>query len=216
MLLKLIILFFSLMFLSCEVTQELKPEIYYQRDLEITENGTVYNGVGILPEKSKYEITVKQKEEINLVIISTCHRVMKDYPNDDSYKFIFTPIALEKDNCGIDIDTYNKNGHHRFGHLELYSKGFGLSAKLACNGLEKEWIGFSICQRKEGLIQEITFKENMVLSTKARCALPMTTDNKTFRILDSSIGQCTYIFKSQLGIEHKLKVITYDGILIDP
>ncbi len=94
--------------------------------------------------------------------------------------------------------------------IELEDPGYQLDATLDCTGVTLNNKGVSICQSKAGLIQHISFAEEVKTAFDSKCQMA-TSDNKTFEYVMAK-GQCYFVFKG--AQVHRLTTLGYEKILI--
>lgn len=168
--------FFSL---SCQTFDVPNPqkeaEQVYRKDLEIEVDGKTYYGVGVLPRKSNYKITIHPEGNIDRLIIQSCNReIVADKPEvkgwfNHSYSFTYWPLVGLEDNrtCPIEIASLEeKKTRNGFGYLDFRDARpeISLRSSIKCNGeyqnLEE---GVGICQAPSGLRQQIFFQTQVLL-----------------------------------------------------
>ena len=204
---------------SCvsQPTQKLDPLIYYKRELRMDVNDHKAYGTMVIPKSDKYKIKIKFPGKGDLVTLKTCHRETEQEKLGRSEKMYFYPNKGMEDTgmCFLEIAAFeHKKGRHAWGIIDFESDLFTLPAHVKCNGNSYNSRGTTVCQSKEGLLQEIEFPEAVVGSDKALCdKLPFDKDNKKSRYKTSN-RECTYIFKGKSGRFHKLTTIGYEKIII--
>lgn len=225
------ILFFLLLIItSCKtINQELDPKVYYKRDIKIKYDDKSYNGIAVLPYilNKNYEVEFESNGKLNLFTITSCHReevYENEYNNFNSKKielgFSLNP-EFEKEGCPIQLGAYDLKGRHSWGFID-YKTGAHLSAIIDCNGKKYLSTGVTICQSKQGLIQSITFKHEVVFSPESQLRKECknisyeTTDNKMF-VYAIPNRECVYEFmrKDKPEEVHRLTTIGYEKIKLN-
>ena len=88
-----------------------------------------------------------------------------------------------------------------------------MPATILCNGITKKTGGVSVCQSRNELIQQIEFKETVVLSPDSDCDFGQN-EGKKFKY-NIKKGRCVYVFKNKTKDEfHRHTTIGYESILI--
>lgn len=226
-----LLLFLPFVFLlSCVTTsQKLNPAVYYKNDMCFKYDKKEFCGVGLLPAKDDYEIKVKSYGKLNFFSLTTCHREdTTENPDDGIFrvngntKIKFKPEIEKEKACPMYVAAYNMDAKHAWGIIAFENPRFKLKAKLECNGDVVKNNGVSICQSRQGLIQRITFNEEVVMGkpiagpedrNKPCNELP-TSDNKVFEF-ELSNRECRYVFLGKESKElHTLYTIGYEDIVI--
>lgn len=146
-----------------------KPDAVFKKDLSINVNGKKFEGVGVLPRAKSYSMEIESKVDVDLFTVTTCHR---DFSTQDainvnwvhpkrSYIYSYTPISGIEDvgSCLVRIAAFNKDkGATAFAVFDLETEKETLPAKMQCNGVNQSFGGVSVCQSREGLIQNIEFE----------------------------------------------------------
>lgn len=194
-----------------------------------TENRIIFCGVGVLPYEETYKIKIDSFAEINLFAMTTCHReVTTENPDDGIFKkngvvnIEYTPTVEKGKACPLYIAAYNKEGRHAWGIVALENPKFNLSAEVSCNGEKYTANGVSICQSREGLLQEINFPEevkpvkpvNGSADRTENCPELPTTDNKNFKFAMPT-RECIYGFIGKTsGKIHKFYSVGYEEFVV--
>lgn len=203
--------------------QILDPDLFYKRDVAVEVNGVEFRGVTVLPRAPSYDLLVKPKGEMSLLLVTTCHREESFNPGshgflstDNTFRYLYTPQkGLEDvDSCPLRIDAFDKKlGQHSwfFADFEGPEK---LEAEVVCNGVKKTYRGVSVCQSKAGLIQTIQLKEPVILSVRdPKCPFP-GSDGGGFFEYRINQGECAYAFMTMGGELHRHTTIGYTGVLV--
>lgn len=201
-----------------EPQQSLEPNIFYERDLEITINGYKVYGAGVVPAAPKYDIKVKSKGKLDLLLVRTCHRNWKSETHEKEAQLQIIPVPGIEDNgpCAMRFEGYEKDkGRHSWGLIEIERPDVTQKATITCNGYQYEGRGISICQSFAGLIQRITFPLPVIADPEERCAGPVSNDGgKTFEFPIVK-GECTYAFyEKTMNRWHQLTTIGYEQVLV--
>lgn len=215
---------------ACSGLQFQKPDLYnyYKRDLKMTINGITYEGIGVVPKASNYQIRIESIGDISLALFKSCAREDSGTPEKSGpfqfkgkkvieYTYIPRESLEDGDTCPLKIETYDSNNlQNAWGVLEFTHPIFGLPFSVDCNAREiKSTNGASICQTKQGLITQLKLPQAVMMAPPMpeSCAKPEKLGGTNYRILTSR-GECLYMFSTQQGILGKLLLIGYEGILV--
>jgi len=207
------------------VNQELNPDVFYKRDIQLEINGVKFLGVAVPKRADKYEIKIKARGKIDMLTVTSCHRefVIEDptvMPGTSrSFSFTYVPIKGIEDGrgCLLDIGAFEKKrGRHSWATIDFETETENLPAILKCNG--EKWdtnpSSVSICQGKTGLIQKIRFDHRVKVSPDTEmCNVMKTEDEMTYTYVMPR-GECTYYFGDKYGNFHRHTTIGYESILI--
>lgn len=222
----LFIIFTQLIACSTFIDQKLKGEKFYRRDMKININDESFDGYGIPKLSENYKIKVIARGKIDKIVFKTCHRDIPFenlkrgfFKKKNSFTYNYTPKKIErKSGCLLDIGTYELDkGRHGFATFDFIT-GETLKADLQCNGRasysQTNKIGASMCEARQGLLQEIKFNERVKYSVDdKKCGYFMTEDDKTFQYL-MPLGECTVYFGARDGQKHRHTMLGYESTLI--
>lgn len=184
---------------------QMSKEIY-KKDLRVTVDNISYYGIGVLPNKSVYDIIINPSEKADRIIIQSCSRdVTLDKPktgwfsNKVTYKYI--PIQGRETgiNCPLEIASVNKDKKNSFAYLEFEDtrKEVSLDANLQCNGEFSKPKGVGICQTAVGLRQGIFFQTKVVSESIGDGCDFMETKDGFFWEWDAIPGECEIYFTAR-------------------
>lgn len=205
------------------VQQQLEPNVFYKRDTVIGVNGQEYEGVVVIPNAASYELTIKPKGDIDLMLIRSCHReasfekLSPGWFGKNQFKYTYIPQnALETNRvCPLRIDIYeSKKGRHSWAFLDFEHPQYQVQAMLSCNGKDQNIRGVGVCQAGEGLVQRLRFMEPIRFAPPMpeTCAKPKKVgDAYEFEI---SKGECLYHFDTQDRRLGRVTFIGYEGVLV--
>ena len=218
--------------IGCSIIPVKDPEelakYYFRKSLKFEIDGKSYEGVAVLPRKETYNITIIPDEKMTFYIFQTPHRdIPIDKPEtgwfNKKFVYLYTPQPGLEDQgyTPLEITALNKDQvSDAFAFIEFKDARpeISLEATLKCNGERQENIGVSICQTAKGLIEDIIFKEKVLIeSVDTGCASPSTTDGLSWR-LKASEGECPYYFTARTRHEnghrlsHRLTMIGYTKV----
>ena len=212
----LMVLALSLTGFGAAPRQQLDPNKIYRREIQLEVNGLKGEGVLVALKSSKYVIKGKSKNDFDLLTISTCHRDFKAEKLGNEFEYEYEPVSGLEDmgGCPLRISGFDAKGAHSWGLVDFEDDLAKAQATLKCNGVIREAHGVSVCQSREGLIQEIKFMISMRISPDQTCPMPLASDEKTFQF-PIAPKECVYAFMSLDGQIHRLTTIGYQGILLE-
>jgi len=228
-----LVAFASLALLTSCAPIPLTPDqnLFYKRDMIVNVDGYVGEGVLVVPKKTeevfKFDVTLKGKAD--LFTFESCHREMVweqagkrgFFDSRVRVQFDYDPLnGLEtRSSCVVRLGGYDKTGRHSWAMVDFEGDDATLPAIVKCNGAHYHSRGVTVCQAKVGLIQEISFPEEVAYSPDPNCPLNLTRDSardgKTFRF-PLVRGECVYAFieKNSKRRIHRLTTLGYDQVLI--
>lgn len=189
---------------------------HFRKELEMEVNGITGVGTMVVPASIKYTIKIKMDERSERIKLSTCHRdydIKKSgWTGRKNHVFEFFPATdIENEGyCPIFIAAFDLQGQHAWGMVEI--KNRGLIAHLYCNGSSFKKTGVSLCQSREGLLQRISFLENVDFASDDKSCEIMTQNKKVFDIPLRS-GICVYVFRNRKQKKiHRLTTFGYNKV----
>lgn len=221
----MILLLLILLIAGCAEYQVLEVDKYYKRDIGLEVNGKRYEGVTVIPRANKYEIIVKPKGNMDLILIRSCHREHSFEKKskkflwiklgENKFKYTYNPTPKEREKaCPLRVEVYEaKNGRHSWALIDFEHPDYQLPSRLTCNGEIRTPNGVAVCQAKAGLIQTIEFPEIVQFATPDEgCVRPKFVDGAfDWQI---SKGECLYITTARDGRKHRMTAIGYEGVLV--
>ena len=228
-------LLLTLLITGCgALPQKLDPDKQYQKDLPLCIKDVICSeGTMVVPRLDYYEFELAPKgdAEIDMLILSTCHReltIEKPAKSDldfftkwfkkkkEGFTVRFTPIpGIEDDgDCTWRIETLEKDkGRHSWSVIRQQHKKYQLPATLYCNGEIRSEVGVSLCQSKAHLTQQISFPEKVMIEPGKGCTMPSKVGELGYQWRVDK-GECGYTIRSETGRLHDLLTIGYESILI--
>jgi len=220
---------------SIPVTQKLDMEKYYQRDMVVTVNGITEEGYLAVPFAAKYDFLVEAKGDLDVFIMSTCHKEEKKEKAwnvtttirsglfgwgkkviDQKNKVTFTYYPnknLEDDgNCSMELRGIEKIlGRNSWAFIDFESSIFKLHGTLQCNGRDFSINGVGVCQSRMGLKQALIFDEEVHPATNT-CGFKGDATRYEVGLVR---GPCLTMFIGKTS-HNRMKVTTigYEDILI--
>lgn len=202
---------------ACATFMPIKPDIenkVYEQELVIEVNGEKFRGAGVVKHASEYKIKVYPDERIQFITWHTCHENHSEKKPktgwfSKAFEFVLkdVPGVVDVASCSLEISLLDGDKKHiGLATIEFQDTRpeVSLPAIVKCNGVVKNYeTGVSICQNAAGLVQQISFKEPVLIADKKQkeeCKTMKTIDEKTYTFL-MPVGKCTYYF----GADRKLK-----------
>jgi hypothetical protein len=199
------------------------------RKTELTREVVEICGVGVLPDLEDYRIKVKAPAELDFFALTTCHEETTSENPDAGWKkkdgevtFTYKPTMEKGKACPLYISAFNRKQRHSWGVLIFEHERYKLPARVYCNGYVEEYDGVSICQSREGLIQQVHFNEPVKLVSPVKGA----ADKKEACPVLGKDGQSSFEFKipnrecfygfigMNSGNIHQLLTIGYEEIIV--
>lgn len=210
---------------SCSlVSQKLDANKFYKRDIYLTINGVPYDGIAVPQKAPSYKIKVRARGVIDLITVRSCHREITYeepskgwFSSGKTFEFEYKPIAGIEDGkgCLLDIGTFEKiKGRHGWALVAFESDQENVTALLKCNGERRGARNVSICQARQGTIQQIRFDHRMKVSPDGeKCSVMKTKDEMNYQYI-MPLGECLYYFCDQLGYCHQHITVGYEDLLV--
>lgn len=217
----------ALLLTSCAtVNQPMNPSVFYRREMKIKVNDYEGTGTLVVPKADKYFMSIEANGDLDLFTLTTCHReeAIENASNsgmlrsDRKRSFTFRPVSgvETKGPCPMQMAGYEQDkARHSWGLVDFESEESTLPAIVRCNGKEYQSRGVTVCQSRQGLIQQIQFPVPVLTSQKASCPPPKSTDGKLFQF-EMPGKECFFVFM-EAGTSsriHRLTTVGYESILI--
>lgn len=223
----LLVLVLAWVLTACSsVEQKLDSNIYYQRDLQVTINDTLYTGSAVVPRSGQYVMSVKALEDIDMAFIKTCAR--EDVTKGKSTGAIFFKSKKEFDytlipnsgledekTCPLTLDVFNKKkGVHQWFFADFTNREYNSKFKMDCNGRRISIDGVGVCSMRENLIIRAQFDEPVRFAPPPRgCAEPIEYLGNIYK-WQVSYKPCLYVFDTQGGRKGKFTTLGYRDALV--
>lgn len=210
-------------------TQNVNPATFYKRDMVLDVNGAHGEGTLVVPmQYAWYRMRVKSRGKLDLFTFETCHREQEAqeagqgglFGDRTVWEGEYYPVAgiEDTDSCLVRLGGYSKSiGQHSWGIMDIADQRHTLPATVKCNGVQYQSPGVTICQSRQGLIEEISFPVDVVLEQDEKCKISDETVGKVFRY-KMPPKECVFAFVevAPKGKQrrHRLTTVGYDGILL--
>lgn len=223
------LLLVALLLVGCASTefQKLDEKLFYKRDIAVTINGHVYDGVVTVPRAPEYRMKIEAPGDMDMVLFKSCARedsgtVAKPgffkFSSKRVIEYTYRPLEGLEDamTCPLVIEAYDaKNNQHSWAFIDFLHPNYQVPFALDCNGRRSEPNeGVGICQQKMGLIAMARFGEPIRFATPhGDCPTPKKVGDYTYR-WEVGRGECLYNFDTKDGRVGKMTIIGYEGILL--
>ena len=187
----------------------------YQKDMPIKVDGNkLTGGVYVLGRKDAHQVRADFFKKASLFKVTSCHREWTWSEPGSYVEFEYRAVDGIENRalCPVELGAFDLKGQHSWAYIDFIDDET-LVAELYCNGVQKKFLGVSICQSRRELIQEIRFAVEVERFGVDRCATAETVDKKTYRIVLGE-GRCVYLFKSKAGNIHRLTTLGYAETLL--
>ncbi len=221
----LLLLFTGCVSQQSNFSDEAYKNSFYKKDMKLSSNG--FKGIGtlVLPKATDYKMDFESYGTLDLFTFSTCHREISIeeagergiFGNKKKTKLTYSPNSMELVACPIDIGGYDADkGRHSWAFIAIETDKHTLPANVQCNGDTYNSRGTTICQARAGLVQSISFENEVVFVLDKSCSdLKYTYENKTLTFTMNK-GPCVNYFKEIKAPNriHELTTFGYEKILI--
>jgi len=186
-------------------------------------------GTGVLPHEDVYKLKIISYGKLNFFSLMTCHEEDTSenpdrgiFKKDGVVQIKYRPTLEKGLACPLYVSAYDRRQRHAFGIIAFEHPRYQLKAKVRCNGYTRIANGVSICQSRNGLIQEISFEEEVKAAKPITggaerhgdCPIITSKDNKVFRF-KLPLRECIYQFISKESRKiHKFYAIGYEDIIV--
>lgn len=199
-----------------EPKQELKPDAFYRRQMQLEINGKRFNGVANLALEQSYKIKVTTQGRLDLISFKNCHR--DDVFEPHSYDFEYTYVPLKEETqkfCPMEIvGLEKKKGRHAWAFLNFDTSDHNMKAIVRCNGQQVERFGTVACQSAVGLMQYLEFTFPVKISASEQCPIDMLKDER-FLSIQLSKGYCVYEIKDKQSDRYfRFVTVGYEQIIL--
>jgi hypothetical protein len=207
------------------------PLYTYRSDLVLGVNSKTFDGVAVTAAQDALYIDVTSVINLDRVEFESCARqdVCQNGKNCSSnfYRmdtgwfgkpgqhmiYYYQPNEVErKGSCPIYIRVFDKQALAAWGFLAFRAEDETLQAHFSCNGFMWKYAGHSVCQTKAGLIQQISFDEDIEESSVDESCHITRLNARAFELRPDR-GLCTGKFYAN-GKWHGLDLIAYAQVLV--
>jgi len=195
------------------------PKIKWKLDAQLMVNDVMFSGVGVVKRAPEYRIEIYPRTKIDMAFVTTCHRdreihateIKKFLGSERQFIYTYKPRGegLEDIDCPIMFNVLDKeNVTSLRGMIDFEHPNYELDAVIDCDGTQIEGRGVSICQGKRGLMQRITFEENVRVLDPPKCGITEPVGSVFY--FKPTVGECPVVFQS-LEPPHVFHVMTIIG-----
>lgn len=184
-----------------------QPGVAYKYDIKGTINGAPFDGVGVVPYSSAYDMKITSRVDVDLLTVTSCHR---DFSVESAitlgwfqakrgydYKYNPAPGIEDVGSCLVRFGAYNESqGQNAWGVVDFETPDTTLPAENICNEQDMSTNGVSICQSRVGLIQRLKFSspvKQAVKSLDPKCVFSAPSDGMTWEYMTPT-GECVIAF----------------------
>ncbi|MGL4558970.1 MAG: hypothetical protein ACRCV5_15830 [Afipia sp.] len=210
----------------------------YKRDLVISVDGKVAEGVVTVPLKDKYKIEVESKIDLVKFFANTCTKEMEkdkmwrttktvpdgwfgwgsktiEDPRKVSFEYSPNDSLERQGGCPMELTGIDGLGRYAFGLIEFVGPDTTLPGRMECNGVTTDFVGAIACQAREGLIQSFTFKVPVVISPDPGCEVGQPDANGRWQFPINK-KKCMYaiVEKAQPRREARITMYGYESVLV--
>jgi hypothetical protein len=206
---KIFLIYLLLLTTGCGgLHQDLKPVVFYPRDIKLEVNGRKGVGMLVVPQAQAYFFSIESPGKLDMLLWSNCHQAQ--YQEEawgdgwfaSKYKAsfkVFTSSKRELKDCPILLQGYEKvKGRNSTAEVVPEDSDNTIGYYLQCNGSKVKTNGVGACTTKAGLVQELEFPFEVVMADnfKDHCPAPKSKDGKSFSV-EIGRGDCVYKFVSK-------------------
>ena len=194
-------------------------ELYkYRGEVAITVHNVKFDGMAVTKQEP-LEVRIDSAFELDRIQFTSCgrHDVRRDlscgfFCKSKAYIYPYSPNEIEsKGLCPLYIEIFSKKALASWG-MVAFRHDETLQASMGCNGKEKPFAGYSVCQTKAGLDQSIKFQEPIEdFEADPGCNLKKINDHLFH--LRPALGMCAATFYAK-GKWHTLNLLGYDRVLV--
>jgi hypothetical protein len=201
---------------GASVAQDLEVSRKYKRELGITVNGLTGKGYVVSKKEPQYKISIKAPDQMDALLIQTCHREMLVEGAGREHTFTYIPAKGLEDvgSCTMRFSGVTKKRERiTLGLVDFFS-GQDLKASISCSGTVTATDGVSVCQAPVGLWQEISFDEEVkFIEPSGSCATEIKSDGKSVKY-KMPASDCVILFKGSSGRYHKANWLGFDDYVL--
>lgn len=202
---------------------------FYKRDMWLSVDGIQREGVLVGARRASHHFDIQAKGKLDLFTLESCHRDISRenagqsglFGDKREVELDYAPVAGLEDtgSCVVRLGGYEKlGGRNSWGFVDFEDPGTTLPADVKCNGEHFGSNGVTVCQSKQGLLQQIQFPGPVVVTPSTACPLPPSQDGRTF-LFPIAARECVYNFLEVVkpgtpARQHRLTTLGYEAILI--
>ncbi len=203
-----------LVFSGCAGVSNLNTADIYKREMGVRINGNYYKGTASVGQRTRYHLDIYMPEKPDLLKLATCHRELTVQKPGKHYKYEYIPVPREQEPpCFMELVALDKSGENLWGLIDFVSPDETMVATVGCNGKTiTAVVGSAVCQARVGLVQTISFAEEVETAAPSRC--PELKDRGDYYEYVMDKETCQYLFANEQGKLFRLMTAGYTEVLI--
>lgn len=216
---------------NTNVQQELKKDILYKKDMIVNNQ----EGLILLPLDELVPMNVESRGSLDMFIMRTCNKEVtkekawnvkqtiktglfgwgsRSIDVKDQVNFTYSPNDLEKQpGCYMELSGLDSISQQNSWAIVVFThEAFKQLATLSCNGINAVFQGTSVCQTRQGLIEQISFPEEVTALSNS-CGI----EQKSAKVFQWTMlkDKCIVTFKNRSsGQLHRLFMFGYEDIIV--
>lgn len=206
------------------VTQPMDVSKYFRRDIQIEHDGKVYEGVAVLPSRSLFDLVLKPKGDMDLMIIRSCHRelVVEKASSGglfkkNEYRYLYQPVSGIEDSavCPLRVDALESgNSAYSGAFVDFERPEFTLPFTVQCNGTTTRASGTAACQARQQTTQVVRFDAPIRFAPPEPTSCPVPVRRGAQYEISAQAGECSYFFDSEDGKVGHLTLLGYENVVL--
>lgn len=169
-----------------DINDVFKADVSYKRDMIMTIDGKVYEGVAVIPFRptGQYDFQVEARGDLNLFTMTTCAKHMskesawnvttkvpgflgwgeRKITDKRKVTFQYSQNDLERrqEYCPMYLEGLDKfKGRHSQAFVDVIDPNHTLTGWMNCNDMTKDYPGVSACGHKMGKLIAMTFEQKV-------------------------------------------------------
>jgi hypothetical protein len=211
----------------CSSTQTPIATTNYRLDMSITDKDSsyAYSGITVLPKRSTYNFLFTSTGKLDLFTFRTCSREIaienaRRGIHTSQVLLSYTPNLIELSGaCPIEVIGLSESKKDSWGFIDFEDTSTTLPATIICGENVISSKGVSACQGRAGLLEQIAFANDVMVSPRKNCD-DIKSENNNFvgKVFNFKIsnGHCVYEFVqvSDPTKVHRLNTYGYTDILL--
>jgi hypothetical protein len=205
-LMKRLLALLALLLSSCGTLQAASPQAFTNKaDMPFSIDNLQFKGVASVARKSSHVLKFTLPKSVERIVLTTCHGTEEILAPANPFTYNYIPVHLieDVDSCIVKVESASKEAPMTLAVIDFYGEETKLPAWLTCNRISLRTGGASICQVAAGLIQRITFDEEVAAQEGEGCNLIACTGGNC--LWKQSPKYCVYVFKGiKSGNYHRM------------
>lgn len=200
----------SLLLCSCQATAQTRHTSKNTNRASISFNidGKDYTGIAEVERKIVHTIKFFIPDDTIKFMITTCNReeIPLKFKDNKYYIYNYIPLRGVEDtgSCFLTATTITDAGVTDKAIIDFFNN-LDIQATMGCNGVQSVVKGAAICQSRQGLLQILSFTEDVIIVTQDGCPLPIA-DKSNYQFMTSK-GFCSYLITNKA--KQQFRFLTY-------